>query len=139
MLFVDTNVFIAFLTNAPPDHGQQALDFFQSLATGEITAVTTEGVLVEMVQVLSSKRGYAYPRGDISREVSNLLQLRGLRIDQRDAHLRALARYASTNLDYTDCLLIEYATESGGSVVSFDRDFDRAQPGIRIVPASDVA
>lgn len=138
MLFIDSNVFIVYLTNSPPHHGSQALEFFRDLARGATIATTTEGVLVEVIQVLSSKDGLAYPRQDISLEVAKFLEFRGLRIENRDAHLRALRRYASTNLDYVDCLLIEYAEEEEDAVVSFDRDYDRVQPGLRIEPSADL-
>ena len=139
MLFVDANVFIGYLTNSPPHQGGQALEFFRDLAKASVVATTTEGVLVEITQVLSSKKGLAYPRVEISRELAKFLEFRGLRIENRDLHMRALDRYASTNLDYVDCLLIEYADGQGDAVVSFDRDYDRVRPGIRVEPGSGLS
>lgn len=139
MLFVDTNVFICYLTNVPPRHGEQALAFLSDLAKGSVTATTTESVLVEVIQVLQSTKGLAYPRADISREIATFLEFRGLRIENRALHIRALARYASTNLDYVDCLLIEYANGPEDAVVSFDQDYDRVNEKPRVEPRADLA
>lgn len=138
MLFVDTNLFIVYLTDKPPHHGSRARDFFKDLALGAVVATTTEGVLVEATQVLSSKQGLAYPREQISLELKRILEFRGLRMVNLELHLRALDRFATTNLDYVDCILIECADGPGDAVVSFDRDYDRVQPGIRVEPASSL-
>lgn len=134
MLYVDTNIIIVYLTNMPPEHGGLSRDFFRDLAYGSTTAKTTEGVLVEATQVLVSSKGLAFPREQISKELKQILSFRGMRIDNLELHLRALDRFGATNLDYVDCTLIEFALERDDAVVSFDRDFDRVRPGIRMEP-----
>lgn len=135
-MHIDTNVLIVYLTNTPPLQGSRARDFFRDLSVGAVTAKTTEGVLVEATQVLVSKKGLAFPRAQISEELKRILEFRGLRIDNIELHLRALDRFATTNLDYVDCILIESVVGSDGAVVSFDRDYDRVLPGIRVEPPS---
>jgi predicted nucleic acid-binding protein len=136
VLYVDANVFIVYLTNMPPHQGTRARSFFQDLSVGAVVATTTEGVLVEATQVLSSKKGLAVPRTQISEELKRILAFRGLRLEHLELHLRALDRFASTNLDYVDCILIESADGPDDAVVSFDRDYDRVRPGIRLEPIS---
>jgi predicted nucleic acid-binding protein len=135
-LYLDANIFIVYLTGMPPKQGSQVHAFFRELAVGAVVAKTTEGVLVEVTQVLVSKKGLAYPRAQISQELRKFLEFRGLRLDNLDVHLRALDRFGATNLDYVDCILIESADGPDDAVVSFDRDYDRALPGIRVEPGS---
>lgn len=136
MLYLDANIFIVYLTNTPSHQGSQAHAFFRELAVGAVVAKTTEGVLVEVTQVLVSKKGLAYPRTLISQELKKFLEFRGLRLDNLDVHLRALDRFGATNLDYVDCILIECADGPEDAIVSFDRDYDRALPGIRVEPGA---
>lgn len=136
MLYLDTNIIIVYLTNTPEQQGQQVHSLFRELAIGAIVATTTEGVLVEATQVLVSKKWLAYPRQQIAKELTTILEFRGLRLENRDVHVRALGRFGSGNLDYVDCILIEMATDPEDAVVSFDRDYDRALPGIRVEPAT---
>lgn len=109
---------------------------FRELAVGAVVATTTEGVLVEVTQVLVSKKGLAYPRALISQELRKFLDFRGLRLDNLDVHLRALDRFGVSNLDYVDCILIESVNGPDDAIVSFDRDYDRVLPGMCVEPAS---
>ena len=136
MLYIDSNVLIVYLTNSPPEHGSGARAFFQDLSVGTVIATTTEGVLVEVTQVLVSPKGLAVPRKQISEDLKRILSFRGLRMDRLELHLRALDRFATTNLDYVDCILVEYADGPDDAVVSFDRDYDRVRPGVRQEPTS---
>jgi predicted nucleic acid-binding protein len=136
VLYLDANVLIVYLTNMPPEHGSGARAFFQDVSVGAVVATTTEGVLVEVTQVLVSPKGLAYPREKISEELKKILSFRGLRLEHLERHLRALDRFATTNLDYVDCILVEYADGPDDAVVSFDRDYDRVRSGIRLEPTS---
>jgi predicted nucleic acid-binding protein len=137
VLYIDSNILIVYLTNMPPEHGSGARAFFQDLSVGTIVATTTEGVLVEVIQVLASPKGLAYPRKKISEELKRILSFRGLRMEHLELHLRALDRFATTNLDYVDCILVEYAGGPDDAVVSFDRDYDRVRSGLRHEPTSN--
>jgi predicted nucleic acid-binding protein len=134
VLYLDSNVFIVYLTNTPEHQGSQTHAFFRELAIGAIVATTSEGVLVEVTQVLASKKGLAYPRALISQELKKFLDFRGLRLENLEVHLRALDRFGATNLDYVDCILIESANGPDDAIVSFDRDYDRVFPGMRAEP-----
>jgi predicted nucleic acid-binding protein len=137
VLYLDTNLLIVYLTNSPPEHGIPARDFLSGLATGTTVAKITESVLVEATQVLVSRRGLAYPRGETAAALTRILSFRGVRMDDIDLHLRALDRFGSTNLDYVDCVLIESADGPDDAIVSFDRDYDRVQPGVRVEPPTN--
>lgn len=124
--FLDTNVIIRHVTRDHPDHSARALAYLQRLDTGEETATTCEGVLVEAVQVLESKRLYNYPRQDIREALWGIIRLRGLQLAGKAIYLRALDIYATTSLDFVDSLNVAHMEKRQiETIVSFDRGFDR--------------
>jgi predicted nucleic acid-binding protein len=128
---LDTNLIIRYLTNDSPTLAQLAFALFQRVETGAATVRLTEEVLVEAVQVLSSKSLYNRPRAEIRERLVALIALPGVEMLDKDRYLSALDLYASaTTLDFVDALLVIYAQEeTPAEVISFDQDFDRV-PGI---------
>ena len=128
--YLDTNLIIRYLTRDNLDQATRAYHVFQQLETGQQTAVMCEGVLVEAVQVLSSKRLYNVPRQDIRTHLSTIIQLQGLKLPNKRTYLRALDLYASTTLDFVDVLIVAHMERSKiRSVLSFDHGFANL-PGI---------
>ena len=133
--FLDTNVVIRYLTQDNPDQTARATKLLQQIESGERQMTTCEGVLVEIVQVLSSKRLYNLPRSDIASALTNILRLRGLHLPHGSTYLRALEIYASTSLDFVDALAVAHMEREGiQTIVSFDHDFDRFSQVVRREP-----
>jgi predicted nucleic-acid-binding protein len=132
---LDTNLIIRYLTRDNPDQSQRAYQFFRQLGTGTEVARLAEGVLVEAVQVLSSKALYNLPRQTIRRRLKGNVRLRGVQLYPKRRYLRALDLYATTNLDFVDAVLVVMAERSRRrAVISFDRDYDRLPNIIRKEP-----
>jgi predicted nucleic acid-binding protein len=131
MDFLDTNVIIRYLTQDHPQQAQQAYQYLQLLGTESVTARTSEGVLVEVVQVLSSKVLYDLPRADIQRLLSPIIRLPGLKLPYKRTYLGALNLYVQYPfLDFVDALNVAHMQRLKIPIItSFDRDFDRV-PGI---------
>ncbi len=126
---LDTNVIIRYLTNDNPVQSPRAYELFRQLAAGSTTVRLTEAVLVETVQVLSSKQLYNLARADIRRHLRNIISFRGALLPGKRRYLQALDLYAATPaLSFVDALLVVYA-QAGPSttVVSFDLGFDKVQ------------
>ena len=129
--FVDTNVFIRFLVRDDLVKTARSAELLARADRGAIELMTSEAVVLEVVQVLSSRRVYGMERATIATVMQSLLENRGLRLDHKTAIIRAFDLYEATTLDYTDCLAVEHARRMGdGTVYSYDRDFDRV-PGVR--------
>ena len=62
MPILDTNVLLRYLTEDNPEQAQRALTVLEQVEAGSLRVVLPEGVLVETVQVLSSRRLYDVPR-----------------------------------------------------------------------------
>lgn len=133
---LDTNVIIRFLTNDDPALSPRAHTLFSQLETGAAAASLTEAVLVESVQVLSSKNLYNQPRPTIARHLSNIIRLPGVKLLRKRRYLRALELYVAwPALSFVDVLLAVYAEESPPpTVISFDEGFDRCPGLTRLAP-----
>jgi len=133
---IDTNVIIREITQDDVELSARAHRFLQGLANHTREAQLTEAVIVECVQVLSSRALYNLPRAEIARDLGVIIRLGGVRLDNKRRYLRALAMYSDLPfLDFVDALLAVYAEDqSPATVISFDQDFDRLTVIKRIEP-----
>lgn len=130
MKFVDTNIFIRYLTQDDPGKGAACLALFQRVQAGQEELHTSETVIAEIVYVLRSPRiGYRLTPDEIQVRLRPVLTLPGLKLPQKRACLRALdlaVQYPA--LDFEDVLAVahmEYAKLA--EVLSYDTGFDRVQ------------
>ncbi|MGH2585658.1 MAG: PIN domain-containing protein [Dehalococcoidia bacterium] len=133
---LDTNIIIRHLAGDHPQHSPRARALFQDLYSGARAAMLTEAVLVETVQVLSSKSLYNLPRADIERHLGTIVRFRGVKLAQKRRYLRALELYAATpRLSFVDALLAVLAQENPPpTVLSFDQGFDGISGLTRVEP-----
>ena len=135
MYFIDANVFIRVLTQDDPVRSPRALAFLEHVADGNVSGMMTEGVILEIVQVLGSKTRYALDHAEIRERLLPFLLLPHLQIEHREVHLEAIELFAQSRLDYVDCLAISYARLLNlDGIVSFDGGLDRLAEGRRIEP-----
>ena len=133
MRFVDTNVFLRYLTGDDEIKAQACYELFQRVNQGEEELFTCEAIVSEVVYVLSSTRApYRLSHDEIRARLVPILTLRGLRLPQKRVYLEALDLYASSPyLDFEDALAVAHMQRQGiTEIVSYDRDFDRIA-GIR--------
>jgi predicted nucleic acid-binding protein len=128
--FLDTNLFIRYITQDNPRQSQQAKQLFDQIKQGLVTVTTSEAVISECVYVLASKALYHLPREQISTALTLLLSLKGLKLTRKRIYVRALSLYAASNLDFVDALIATHMEQVQISTLwSFDRGFDHL-PGI---------
>lgn len=127
MRFLDTNIFLRFLTRDDEAKAEACYLLFQRAQRGEEELFTSEAIITEVVYVLSSPRApYRLSRGEIRSGLIPLLTLQGLRVPQSEVYLRALDLYVSyPPLDFEDALAVAHMEQQGiSTIVSYDRDFD---------------
>ncbi len=135
MELIDTNILVRVLTRDQPEHAARANRFLEEVGAGERVATITEGVLVEVVQVLSSKRLYSPPRTQIRDFLAEVFALRGLRVPQVALFRRALDLYVSANIDFVDALNVAHVERARwDGIVSFDRHYNRIPSVVCRVP-----
>jgi predicted nucleic acid-binding protein len=134
--FLDTNVFLRFLTNDDPVKADACRRLFRALVADTDEATTCEAVLAEVVHLLASRRVYGMPHDKIGDLLRPLVEARGMRLPHKELYLSALDIFATEpRLDFPDALCVAHMRASGTrTIVSYDRDFDRVSGIDRIEP-----
>lgn len=136
MYFVDTNIFLRYLTNDDPVKAKACFELFSKADRNEIALTTSETVIAEIVYILSSKRLYGLSNEDVRMRLLPLLTLTGLKLSDRNIYLRALEIYAMHNIDFEDALAVAHMEGQGiEEIYSYDRDFDKVVNIRRLEPA----
>lgn len=119
--FIDTNVIIRYITQDEPAMAEAAKHLFDQVEAGTTTVTTCEGVIAEVVYILSSKSLYNLPRDEVKKHLRNFLRMKGLKLTHKSVYLRALDIYSATNLDFVDTLVIEHTQRKKTDVLwTFD-------------------
>ena len=133
--FVDTNIFIRYLTRDDPQKAEACLRLFEQAKASEVILTTSESVLAEVVFVLGSPRGYRLSRADVRARLYPLVAMEGLKLADRRKYFRALDLYATHNIDFEDALTVAHMEQYNlDELYSYDRDFDRVGEVKRIEP-----
>ncbi len=140
MKFLDSNIFLRYLTQDDPDKSAACFALFKDIREDKVKATTCEAVISEVVYVLASRVSYNLPRADIRARLTVVLGLRGLKLPHRSVYLRALDLYvAYPALDFEDALCVAHMERAGiTEIESYDRDFDRVPGTTRGEPPSPV-
>lgn len=99
-IFVDTNIFLRYLTNDNPAMADKIEKIFQKALDGKMTLVTNEFVIAEIIWVLESFYGHA--KDEVELMVSKILNTKGLDINYSHLLFKALDIYVSKNVDFID-------------------------------------
>ena len=135
MQFVDTNIFIRFLTKDDPKKADACFDLLQRAEKGEINLQTTESVIAETVYILESKRLYNLSRKEIYQKLFPLLKIKSLKIPYKNSLLLALDIYSKKNLDFEDAVLIANSLRVGSKeIYSYDKGIDKFSGIKRLEP-----
>ena len=99
-IFVDTNVFLRYLTNDDPKQADKVERLLVAAASGSVFLLTNALVLAEIVWTLESF--YKLPREEIRDHVLAILNTDGLAVENEDLILQAITDYVSLNIDFAD-------------------------------------
>lgn len=131
--FLDTNIFLRFLTNDIPEQAERCAALIRRLRDGEETAELPTLAAAEIIWTL--ERFYKRSKQDTAAKLSALLKLKGLRVSNKEILLEALLLYAKKNIPFTDAYIAVQMKHSGtGEIYSYDRDFDRIDGVRRLEP-----
>jgi len=119
-LFVDTNVFIRFLTNDDPAKAKRAEALFRNAVEGKVKLVTSLLVVAEIVWTLESF--YKLDKSDIASKVERILNTPNLECAESSLILMALDLYVQQNIDFVDAFHAFYLKEHAlNRIVTYDR------------------
>lgn len=124
--FVDTNIFIRFLTADDKIKAQKCFELFQRAEKKQVILTTTESVLSEVVYILSSKSLYHLSPKRIRDLLLPIVNLSGLKIPFKKVFIGALEIYAKEKIDFEDALSLAYMKqEQIKEIYSYDKDFNK--------------
>lgn len=110
-VFVDTNLFLRFLTNDVPEQADAVERLLRQAMRGEITLVTSNLVIAEIVWTLETY--YNLPRDEVQEKVLAILNTNGLNIEDIDLLLQAILWYVDESVDFTDAYNAAWLLDQG--------------------------
>ncbi len=136
MKFVDTNIFLRYLTGDDERKAQACFNLFQRVKVGQEKITTCQAVMTEIVYVLSSRQLYNLSPADIATRLRPIILLKGFYLPNKRMYLRALDIYANySKLDFEDALIAAYLEkEKYHGLYSYDRGFDELSQVKRVEP-----
>jgi len=132
--FVDTNLFLRYLTNDVPKQADAVEALLQRACDGELSLVTNSLVtnslvIAELVWTLESF--YQVAHAEIQAKVQAILNMPGLEVSDGDLILRAIVWYAEKNVDFIDAYNAAWITEQAIPIAyTFDRKHFARLPGM---------
>ena len=102
--FIDTNLFIRYLTNDDPGKADRVERLLAEAAAGKLRLVTAEMVLVETVWVLES--AYGLKAAEIAPLIRAILATTGLEVIGGALVERALVHYETLGVDFIDGYIV---------------------------------
>src|ERR1039457_2666825 len=118
--FVDTNLFIRYLTNDDPIKAERVELLLKDAAAGKVRLVTAEMVMAEVVWVLESS--YSLKNAEIAPLIRAILATAGLEVLNAPLVARALEYYETKNIDFIDGYIAAVMEKQGiTELYSFDR------------------
>jgi len=118
--FLDTNLFVRYLTNDDPKKADRVARLLDEAAGGELLLITAEMVLAEVVWVLES--AYDLTKQEIAPLVRGILGTPGLEVINGPLVARAVELYESHNVDFIDGYIAAVMEKHGiEELFSFDR------------------
>ncbi len=121
--FVDTNVFLRYLTKDDPSKYERCREMFKRALEGEIAISTSGMVIAELIWTLLSY--YKVPKAEVIEKVSVILGTENLFVPDKDVLADALVLYARKNIDFIDAYNAVFMKYRGlREIYSYDEDFD---------------
>ena len=128
-VFVDTNVFLRFLTQDDLDKAERARQLFASAVAGELVVETSLLVIAEIVWTLESFYGLTHH--EVAEQVTTILGTPNFECPNKDLLFEALLTYVERNVDFIDAY---HAALLGRrrdiSLATFDRKHFRRFPDL---------
>ena len=108
--FVDTNLFIRYLTNDDIEKANRVEELLDKAALGKVRLITCEVVLAEVVWVLESY--YNLNKVQIAEHLGAILATPGLNVLNGKVVEKAVAYYLNENIDF----VFSYSTYKAFSI-----------------------
>ena len=128
MISLDTNILVRIFVDDPeePEQSKKA----RQIVTEYKTVYVSQVVQVETVWVLS--RAYGFSRKEIARVLESLLNNQSFRLENETIFSVALPLYCSSNIDFSDAVILQNSVEQNLKLLSFDKKLQKQQGVVSI-------
>ncbi len=121
--FVDTNVFLRYLSKDDPSKYERCREMFKRVLDGEITILTSGMVIAELIWTLLSY--YKVPKAEVIEKVSVILGTENLVVPDKDVLADTLVLYARKDIDFINAYNAVFMKYQGlREIYSYDEDFE---------------
>lgn len=135
MYFIDTNIFLRFLTKDDISKAEHCRDLLRAASEGEIKLYTTDLVFAEIIWVLQSPHTYNLSPSEIKELIIPLSMIKGLIFPAKKYFPEMMELFVSTKMDFIDIYnAVIMRTRNIESIYSYDSDFDLLENIRRIEP-----
>ncbi|MEM7033546.1 MAG: VapC toxin family PIN domain ribonuclease [Chloroflexota bacterium] len=135
MRFVDSTIFLTFLTAEDQTKAKACYQLFKQAEKGGFTLFTLEAEIKKVVNILRSKRHYNLSQQEIRDRLYPLLTMRGLKLTHQKVVLQALDYFVQYAYEFEDCLkLAHLAQYQITSIYSYDHPLGQANQLQPIAP-----
>lgn len=131
-LLFDTNTFLRYLTKDVPTQAQRITKRFREAEAGKFKIRVLNTTVVEVLYQL--EHWYDLIKTDAVQKMILLLSPKWIDVGHKADVLEALTLYSTRQIDFVDLLTWTIAKSNGYKIASFDRDFDKLTPKLRIEP-----
>jgi predicted nucleic acid-binding protein len=124
--FIDTNIFLRYLTKDDPSKYERCREMFKRALEGDIAISTSGMVIAELVWTLLSY--YKVPKAEVVEKISVILGTPNLFIPDKNVLIDALILYARRNIDFIDAYNAVFMRYQGlHEIYSYDEDFEAVE------------
>lgn len=122
--YLDSSVLMRYLVSDDLRKAERCRDLLYSAGAGQVDLSLSRMVFAELEWTLRSQ--YGTRRSSIVEALSDLLEMRRVRVRERELIGGAIASYAQFNVDYVDAYVASEMKQLGiRTIYSYDKDFDR--------------
>ncbi|MDP3724424.1 MAG: PIN domain-containing protein [bacterium] len=123
-LFVDTNIFLRFLTHDHEEQYKRCTSLLEKAKRGKVHLQTSALTMFEIIWTLESY--YEEPKQSIIEKMTGLLSFPNITVEHRDVFLEAFVLWDGASVSFNDAFnAIWMQREEISSLYSYDRGFDR--------------
>jgi uncharacterized protein len=135
MQFIDTNIFLRFLTKDDPVKAAKCRQLLQSAAEGDLKLYTTDLVIAELIWVLQSPKTYNLSPAEIFEVTMPLLTIKNLYFPCKNVFPDIMDLFQTEKIDYIDAYnSVIMLGRNIDTIYSYDKHFDQLPDVIRQEP-----
>jgi predicted nucleic acid-binding protein len=130
---IDANIILRFLTNDIPKQADRCTGLLKRIESGSEEVWLPDLVLAGIVWTL--EKFYKQPKQRIQELLIPILELKGLRHNNKKISKLAFQLYVEKNIDWTDAFVAaQMITQKKCEIYSYDSDFDNVDGIKRLEP-----